>query len=46
MVRSSELLQTKYADRYERAGALFDVLNEELFLALNEIEDKQQTMQS
>ena len=38
----SELLQTKYADRYERAGALFDVLNEDLFLALNEIEDKQQ----
>ena len=35
------VLEKKYADRYERAGALFDVLNEDLFLALNDINDKQ-----
>ena len=38
----SELLANKYADRYQRAGELFDVLNEDLFLALNDINDKQQ----
>ena len=38
----SELLETKYADRYKRAGELFDVLNEDIFYALNDINDKQQ----
>ena len=38
----SWVLEQKYYDRYERAGALFDVLNEDLFLALNDINDKQE----
>ena len=38
----SWVLEQKYADRYERAGALFNVLNEDLFLALNDINDKQE----
>tara|TARA_B100000035_G_C21036674_1_gene571382 strand:- start:5738 stop:6583 length:846 start_codon:yes stop_codon:yes gene_type:complete len=37
----SELLENKYNDRYKRAGELFDVLNEDIFYALNDINDKQ-----